>query len=213
MSEQSFLKSFAFGSISSVIPNSLVFYTKQFTVKEIVRTGFIQGSVFAFKDSIKSILPKNNPKENFRKSFVLNFIAGSSASFLTSIISKPLFPHKITVVNEQLKNMKFSEIIKSRYQGFYLQAIPLSIFRGFYFGIYDSFRDYYQFNFKNNFVNSIISSFIIAECSSFTSQFVGNVVSTFYLNFAQNHKNPKTTFKEIAKNEGLTLNIFLFTFQ
>ncbi|GFE55064.1 ADP ATP transporter on adenylate translocase [Babesia ovis] len=118
----------------------------------VIRYFPTQAFNFAFKDFFKSIFPKYNQKTDFWKFFAANVASGGLAGANSLMIVYPLDfartrlasdvrkegQREFTGLLDCLMKIKRSTGFKSLYNGFNISVTGIIVYRGTYFGMYDS---------------------------------------------------------------------------
>lgn len=118
----------------------------------VIRYFPTQAFNFAFKDNIKKQFPKYDPKKEFGKFFVANLASGGAAGACTLLIVYPLDFARTRLAADVGKgsNREFTGLIdclrkvttrggpKALYQGFGVSVQGIIVYRGAYFGLYDT---------------------------------------------------------------------------
>merc|ERR1711988_290503 len=145
------------------------FWRGNFT--NILRYFPTQAFNFAFKDTIKAIFPKANPKTEFWKFFLINMASGGLAGAGSLCFVYPLDYARTRLASDvgtgkRDFNGLFDCIGKTMarggplalYQGFGVSVIGIIPYRGVYFGLYDTAKE--KNPFKNDYgIQGIISKF------------------------------------------------------
>jgi solute carrier family 25 (adenine nucleotide translocator) protein 4/5/6/31 len=121
----------------------------------IVRYFPTQAFNFAFKDTIKSLFPKYNPKTEFAPFFACNMASGGLAGAGSLLIVYPLDFARTRLAADvgSGKTREFTGLVDcimkttkrggpmSLYQGFGVSVQGIIMYRGAYFGLYDTAKD------------------------------------------------------------------------
>merc|ERR1711990_832618 len=142
----------------------------------VIRYFPTQAFNFAFKDTIKAMFPKANPKTEFAKFFAINMASGGLAGAGSLCIVYPLDYARTRLASDVGSGKRdfngLSDCLKKTasgpkgflglYNGFGVSVVGIIPYRGVYFGLYDSLRE------KNPFKNDhgplgLISKFAVAQ--------------------------------------------------
>lgn len=118
----------------------------------VVRYFPTQAFNFAFKDTIKGLFPKYSPKEDFLKFFAVNLASGGLAGAGSLLIVYPLDFARTRLAADVGSNKarEFTGLVdcisktasrggmSALYQGFGVSVQGIIVYRGAYFGLYDT---------------------------------------------------------------------------
>lgn len=118
----------------------------------VIRYFPTQAFNFAFKDSIKKVFPKNDPKKEFGKFFLTNLASGGLAGACSLLIVYPLDFARTRLAADVGKgsSREFTGLVdclrkvasrggpQALYQGFGVSVQGIIVYRGAYFGLYDT---------------------------------------------------------------------------
>ena len=141
----------------------------------IVRYFPTQAFNFAFKDSIKELFPSYSPKTDFAKFFAVNMASGGLAGAGSLLIVYPLDFARTRLAADvgSGKDREFSGLVDclrkvaaksgpmSLYQGFGVSVQGIIVYRGSYFGLYDTGKGALL-----NKDSSIIAKFVVAQVAT-----------------------------------------------
>jgi len=198
------------------------FWRGNFT--NIIRYFPTQAFNFAFKDSIKKLFPKADPKKEFGKFFLINMASGGLAGAGSLCIVYPLDYARTRLAADVGTGKRDFKglgdcLIKTAtgpkgpialYNGFGVSVIGIIPYRGVYFGLYDSFRE------KNPWKNDlgllgIASKFAIAQCVAIAAGYASYPFDTIRRRLQMQSEKPKEKwvykgtidcFKTIVTKEG-----------
>merc|ERR1712224_288682 len=127
-----------------------------------------------FKDTIKGLFPKANPKTEFGKFAFVQIASGSAAGGLTNTIVYPLI-YVRTVPGADLGKVKkytgmadcLAKTAKeggffSLYNGLFASSIGIVVYRGVQFGLQDIIKAFNPYQYDVTMVG-IVSKFIVAQ--------------------------------------------------
>jgi solute carrier family 25 (adenine nucleotide translocator) protein 4/5/6/31 len=179
---------------------------------------------FAFKDTIKAMFPKVNPKENFGKFFLINMASGGLAGAGSLAIVYPLDYARTRLASDVGSGKRdftgLSDCLKKTasgpkgvlglYNGFGVSVTGIIPYRGVYFGLYDSLRE--KNPYKNNKgVMGVLSKFAIAQTVAIAAGYASYPFDTVRRRLQMQSEKPKADwvyantidcFKKISKDEG-----------
>merc|ERR1711988_1385859 len=127
-----------------------------------------------FKDTIKGLFPKVNPKENFSKFAAVQVASGSLAGGITNALVYPLI-YVRTVLGADLGKVKkyngmYDCIVKtakeggvmSLYNGIGPSSVGIVVYRGVQFGLQDTIKAFNPYQ-KDTSMVGLVSKFIVAQ--------------------------------------------------
>jgi solute carrier family 25 (adenine nucleotide translocator) protein 4/5/6/31 len=179
---------------------------------------------FAFKDTIKAMFPKVNPKENFGKFFLINMASGGLAGAGSLAIVYPLDYARTRLASDVGSGKRdfngLADCLKKTasgpkgvlglYNGFGVSVTGIIPYRGVYFGLYDSLRE--KNPYKNNKgVMGVLSKFAIAQTVAIAAGYASYPFDTVRRRLQMQSEKPKADwiyantidcFKKISKDEG-----------
>jgi solute carrier family 25 (adenine nucleotide translocator) protein 4/5/6/31 len=202
----------------------LSFWRGNFT--NVIRYFPTQAFNFAFKDSIKKLFPKYNPKTEFGKFFAVNMASGGLAGAGSLVIVYPLDYARTRLASDVGTGKRDFKglgdcLIKTAtgpkgplalYNGFGVSVAGIIPYRGVYFGLYDSLRE--KNPFKNDYgVFGILSKFAVAQFTAITAGYASYPFDTVRRRLQMQSEKPKEQwtykgtadcFTKIATTEGPT---------
>lgn len=134
---------------------------------------------FAFKDKIKSKIGFDRDKDGYSKWFLGNILSGSAAGALSLVfvysldyartrLAADAKSHGNVKSQRQFNGMWdvykktwHSDGITGLYRGFTPSVVGIIVYRGLYFGLYDSFK---PLLLKGDWQNSFLASFLLGWC-------------------------------------------------
>jgi len=200
------------------------FWRGNFT--NVIRYFPTQAFNFAFKDSIKKLFPKADPKKEFGKFFLINMASGGLAGAGSLCIVYPLDYARTRLASDVGAGKRdFSGLgdclkktasgpkgILGLYNGFGVSVIGIIPYRGVYFGLYDSMRE--KNPFKNDLgVAGVVSKFFIAQTVAIAAGYASYPFDTVRRRLQMQSEKPpekwiyKGTldcFAKVAQKEGIT---------
>jgi len=199
------------------------FWRGNFT--NILRYFPTQAFNFAFKDTIKNIFPRADPKTEFAKFFAINMASGGLAGAGSLCIVYPLDYARTRLASDVGKGSDkvFNGLwdclkktatgpkgVLGLYNGFGISVAGIIPYRGVYFGLYDSAKEMNPYK-KDTGIMGWISKFGIAQGVAISAGYASYPFDTIRRRLQMQSEKPKeewtykgTTdcFKQIVKNEG-----------
>jgi solute carrier family 25 (adenine nucleotide translocator) protein 4/5/6/31 len=190
----------------------------------IIRYFPTQAFNFAFKDSIKKLFPKADPKKEFGKFFLINMASGGLAGAGSLLIVYPLDYARTRLASDVgtgkrdfkgladclIKTASGPKGVLGLYNGFGVSVVGIIPYRGVYFGMYDSLRE--KNPWKNDLgVVGILSKFAVAQVTAIAAGYASYPFDTVRRRLQMQSEKPpeqwayKGTFdcfSKIAKQEG-----------
>jgi solute carrier family 25 (adenine nucleotide translocator) protein 4/5/6/31 len=198
------------------------FWRGNFT--NVIRYFPTQAFNFAFKDSIKKLFPKADPKKEFGKFFLINMASGGLAGAGSLCIVYPLDYARTRLASDVGKGKRdfngLADCLKKTaqgprgvlglYNGFGVSVIGIIPYRGVYFGLYDSARE------KNPYKNDLgamglLSKFAIAQSVAIAAGYASYPFDTVRRRLQMQSEKPKEQwlykgtmdcFSKVAREEG-----------
>jgi len=178
---------------------------------------------FAFKDTIKNLFPKANPKTEFAKFFMINMASGGLAGAGSLCIVYPLDYARTRLASDVGKEKIFNGLLDclkktatgnqgvlGLYNGFGISVAGIIPYRGVYFGLYDTAREMNPYK-KDTGILGVTSKFVIAQSVAITAGYASYPFDTIRRRLQMQSERPKeewtykgTTdcFSKILKEEG-----------
>lgn len=140
----------------------------------VIRYFPTQAFNFAFKDTIKGLFPKYSPKEDFWRFFLTNLASGGLAGAGSLLIVYPLDFARTRLAADVGANKarEFTGLVDcltktmarggpmAMYQGFGVSVQGIIVYRGAYFGLYDTAKGVL---FKNEKKASFVAKWAVAQ--------------------------------------------------
>jgi len=190
----------------------------------VIRYFPTQAFNFAFKDTIKAMFPKYNPKTEFWQFFASNMASGGLAGAGSLTIVYPLDYARTRLASDVGSgNPQFSGLFDcltktmaaggffSMYQGFGVSVVGIVAYRGPYFGLYDTLKAKNPFKDSKGPIN-IASKFAIAQFTAIVAGFISYPFDTVRRRLQMQAEKPKEEWLyngtldcavKIVKDEGL----------
>merc|ERR1719502_1591082 len=151
----------------------------------VIRYFPTQAFNFAFKDTIKGLFPKYNPKTEFWSFFMTNLASGGAAGAGSLTIVYPLDyartrlasdvgsgnPQFTGLVDCLVKTASGPGGVMGMYGGFGVSVVGIVAYRGPYFGIYDTLKEKNPFK-KDKGIVGLASKFAIAQTTAIIAGFI-----------------------------------------
>lgn len=190
----------------------------------VIRYFPTQAFNFAFKDTIKALFPKYNPKTEFWSFFATNIASGGLAGAGSLTIVYPLDyartrlasdvgsgnPQFEGLVDCLVKTAKVGGIM-NMYNGFGVSVVGIVAYRGPYFGIFDTLKEKNPYK-KDKGVSGFVSKFAIAQVTAIIAGFISYPFDTVRRRLQMQSEKPKEQWLykgtldcavKIAKDEGV----------
>lgn len=200
------------------------FWRGNFT--NVIRYFPTQAFNFAFKDSIKKLFPRADPKKEFGKFFLINMASGGLAGAGSLMIVYPLDYARTRLASDVGKGKRdFNGLadclrktasgpkgVLGLYNGFGVSVAGIIPYRGVYFGMYDSLRE------KNPYKNDlgpigILSKFAVAQFTAISAGYASYPFDTIRRRLQMQSEKPKEQWaykgtadclSKIVAQEGVT---------
>jgi len=179
---------------------------------------------FAFKDTIKAMFPKANPKKEFAKFFAINMASGGLAGAGSLCIVYPLDYARTRLASDVGKGEKqFNGLfdcikktaagpagVMSLYNGFTISVIGIIPFRGTYFGVNDTLNGINPYQ-KDSGVVGLASKFACAQTAALAAAYASYPFDTVRRRLQMQSEKPQSEwlykgtmdcFAKIMKDEG-----------
>jgi solute carrier family 25 (adenine nucleotide translocator) protein 4/5/6/31 len=198
------------------------FWRGNFT--NVIRYFPTQAFNFAFKDSIKKLFPKYNPKKEFGMFFLVNMASGGLAGAGSLCIVYPLDYARTRLASDVGKGTpEFAGLADclrktaakgplALYNGFGVSVVGIIPYRGVYFGIFDSMRE--KNPWRNDLgVLGIASKFGIAQFTAIAAGYASYPFDTVRRRLQMQSNKPREQwiysstvdcFSKVWKKEGTT---------
>jgi len=190
----------------------------------VIRYFPTQAFNFAFKDTIKALFPKKNPKTEFAQFFAINIASGGLAGAGSLTIVYPLDYARTRLASDVGSgNPQFNGLVDclkktikgngffSMYNGFGVSVVGIVAYRGPYFGIYDTLKEKNPFK-KDKGIVGLLSKFAIAQTTAIIAGFISYPFDTVRRRLQMQAEKPKEQWLysgtldcavKIAKDEGM----------
>lgn len=192
----------------------------------VIRYFPTQAFNFAFKDTIKALFPKYNPKTNFGMFFLVNMASGGLAGAGSLCIVYPLDYARTRLASDVgsgqksfigladclVKTAKGPSGIMGLYNGFGVSVMGIIPYRGVYFGMFDTLLGVNPFR-NDSGIMRLLSTFAIAQATAITAGYASYPFDTIRRRLQMQSEKPveewlyKGTMDclvKIMKDEGTT---------
>lgn len=177
---------------------------------------------FAFKDYYKKLFSKDKKKHGYFQ-FVMGNIASGGAAGATSLAFVYSLDYARTRLANDMKSSKkggekqfnglvdvykktlATDGIQGLYRGFNISCIGIIIYRGLYFGIYDSVKAVLPSSIQDSFIVSFGLGFFVTNAAGFASYPIDTIRRRMMMTSGQavKYKGSLDCGKQIVKNEGV----------
>jgi len=179
---------------------------------------------FAFKDSIKKIFPKADPKKEFGKFFMINMASGGLAGAGSLMIVYPLDYARTRLASDVgsgkaqfnglfdcIKKTVSAGGLGALYNGFGVSVVGIIPYRGVYFGLYDTLREQNPYKSDKGFMG-IVSKFAVAQFTAISAGYASYPMDTVRRRLQMQSEKPQAEwiykgtmdcFKKIIAEEGV----------
>jgi len=200
------------------------FWRGNFT--NVIRYFPTQAFNFAFKDAIKALFPRYNPKKEFGMFFLTNMASGGLAGAGSLCIVYPLDYARTRLASDVgsgaksfngladclLKTARGPGGFMGLYNGFGVSVAGIIPYRGVYFGMFDSLMGLNPYAKDSNLVG-LAAKFGIAQVTAITAGYASYPFDTIRRRLQMQSEKPKDQwvyagtvdcFNKIVKKEGMT---------
>jgi solute carrier family 25 (adenine nucleotide translocator) protein 4/5/6/31 len=199
------------------------FWRGNFT--NVIRYFPTQAFNFAFKDTIKTLFPKYNPKTQFGMFFLVNMASGGLAGAGSLCFVYPLDYARTRLASDVGTGKRdfsglgdcLSKTVKhggpmALYNGFGVSVAGIIPYRGVYFGLFDTLREKNPYKNDRGVVGTL-SKFGIAQCVAIIAGYASYPFDTVRRRLQMQSEKPKEKWlyngtldctRKIAQKEGVT---------
>jgi len=182
------------------------FWRGNFT--NIIRYFPTQAFNFAFKDTIKRMFPKKDPKTEFWSFFAVNMVSGGFAGAGSLCIVYPLDYARTRLASDVGgKERVFAGLmdclkktasgpsgVLGLYNGFGISVVGIIPYRGVYFGMFDTLKEWNPYQ-KENTARGFVSKFAVAQITAITAGFVSYPFDTVRRRLQMQSEKPPEQWK------------------
>merc|ERR1712196_86247 len=181
---------------------------------------------FAFKDTIKALFPKANPKTEFAKFFMINMASGGLAGAGSLCIVYPLDYARTRLASDVgsgkrdftglgdclSKTAKGPKGFLGLYNGFGVSVVGIIPYRGVYFGFYDTLSSKNPYKDEKGAIRTA-SKFAVAQFTAISAGYASYPSDTVRRRLQMQSEKPKDQwlykgtghcFAKVMKDEGVT---------
>lgn len=180
----------------------------------------MQALNFAFKDYFKGMFNVNKERDGYGRWFAGNVVSGAAAGAfsLTFVYSldyartrlssdakgKNGAPRQFNGLVDVYKKTLASDGIPGLYRGFSLSVAGIVVYRGLYFGLYDSIKPLLPDSIRNSFIASFVLGFGVTNLAGLASYPVDTVRRRMMMTSGEavKYKSSLDAFKQIIIKEG-----------
>jgi len=175
---------------------------------------------FAFKDTIKAVF-KSDPKESYAMKFTKNIFSGGAAGAMSLCFVYSLDYARTRLANDAKSSGKgggerqfnglidvyrktiASDGIQGLYRGFVISCVGIVVYRGFYFGLYDSLKPILLKDDASLFL-SFLLGYTVTVSSGLLSYPIDTIRRRMMMTSGQavKYKGSMDCAMQIMKNEG-----------
>jgi solute carrier family 25 (adenine nucleotide translocator) protein 4/5/6/31 len=171
----------------------------------VIRYFPTQAFNFAFKDTIKALFPRYNPKSQFGMFFLTNMASGGLAGAGSLCIVYPLDYARTRLASDVgskqksfnglldclIKTAKGPSGVLGLYNGFGVSVAGIIPYRGVYFGMYDSLAGINPFR-KEPGIVGLLSKFAIAQATAITAGYASYPFDTIRRRLQMQSEKPQS---------------------
>ncbi|OIW08949.1 hypothetical protein TanjilG_05925 [Lupinus angustifolius] len=188
----------------------------------VIRYFPTQALNFAFKDYIKSVFNFKKDKDGYWKWFAGNLASGAAAGAASSVFVYSLDYARTRLTNDAksfknggerqfnglidvYKKTLKSDGIVGLYRGFNVSLVGIIVYRGLYFGLYDSFKPVLLVGtWQDSFLASFALGWVVTIGATMASYPLDTVRRRMMMTSGEavKYKNTLDVFSQIMKNEG-----------
>jgi solute carrier family 25 (mitochondrial adenine nucleotide translocator), member 4/5/6/31 len=184
----------------------------------VLRSFPAQGLHFAFNDYFKKLINFNRDKNGYAKWFVGNMISGGAAGAFSLFFVYSLYYARTRLANDNKAAKKgggerqFNGLvdvyrktmapdgIAGLYRGFVISCVGTVIYRGLYFGMYDSFKPFLG-EYKNNIVATFLLGWLVTTGAGLASYPTDTIRQRMMMTSGK-YSSSMDCAVQIVKNEG-----------
>jgi len=177
---------------------------------------------FAFKDYFKRTFGYNRDRDGYTKWFMGNLASGGAAGACSLFFVYSLDYARTRLANDAKSAKKgggerqfdglldvyrktyASDGLAGLYRGFVISCVGIVVYRGLYFGLFDSLKPFLSGSFKDSFVASFFLGWAVTIGAGLASYPLDTVRRRMMMTSgeATKYKSSIHAFSEIVKNEG-----------
>jgi solute carrier family 25 (adenine nucleotide translocator) protein 4/5/6/31 len=187
----------------------------------VIRYFPTQALNFAFKDQFKRMFGYSREKDGYMKAFAGNIASGGAAGACSLLFVYSLDYARTRLANDAKSAKKggsrqfnglidvyrktlATDGIQGLYRGFNISCVGIIVYRGLYFGLYDSLKPLLPSNMKDSFIASFFLGWAITIGAGLASYPLDTVRRRMMMTSGEavKYKSSYHAFLEIVKKEG-----------
>jgi solute carrier family 25 (adenine nucleotide translocator) protein 4/5/6/31 len=187
----------------------------------VIRYFPTQALNFAFKDQFKRMFGYSKEKDGYAKWFAGNLASGGAAGACSLLFVYSLDYARTRLANDNKSAKKggqrqfnglidvyrktlATDGIQGLYRGFNISCVGIIVYRGLYFGLYDSLKPLLPANMKDSFIASFFLGWAITIGAGLASYPLDTVRRRMMMTSGEavKYKSSYHAFLEIVKKEG-----------
>merc|ERR1712130_884142 len=187
----------------------------------VIRYFPTQALNFAFKDYFKALFNANKEKDGYWYWFAMNLASGGAAGAASLCFVYSLDYARTKLASDTKSSKKggerkykglidvYAKTLKSDgvvglYRGFVISCVGIVIYRGFYFGLYDSIKPAMPKNLRNNFFANFAVGYAVTVTAGILSYPIDTIRRRMMMTSGtgQNYKGSIDCTIQILKNDG-----------
>lgn len=165
---------------------------------------------FMFKDYFKRAFKFSRERDGYAKVFAGNIVAGGAAGIASSVFTYPLDYARTRLANDArglvdvFRKTLSSDGITGVYRGFGISSVGIFIYRGFYFGLYDSIKLVLPASARDSFMAQFALGWGVTNVASFLSYPIDTVRRRMMMTSGEKVKYNSSLecMREIVAQEG-----------
>ncbi|KAI1314385.1 ADP/ATP carrier protein [Mortierella claussenii] len=175
---------------------------------------------FAFKDYFKAMFNYKKDRDGYAKWLAGNLASGAAAGASSSVFvysldyartrlasdakGKDGAGRQYTGLMDVYRKTMATDGVAGLYRGFWLSTVGIVIYRGLYFGLYDSVKPMLPDALQGSFIASFILGFGVTNLASFASYPIDTVRRRMMMTSGEavKYKSALDAFKQIVQKEG-----------
>jgi solute carrier family 25 (adenine nucleotide translocator) protein 4/5/6/31 len=193
----------------------------------VIRYFPTQALNFAFKDKFKRMFGFNKDKDGYWKWFAGNLASGGAAGAASLLFVYSLDYARTRLANDSKAAKKgagerqfnglldvyrktlATDGVAGLYRGFNISCVGIIVYRGLYFGLYDSLKPLLPGTYKDNFFAQFLLGWVITNGAGLASYPIDTIRRRMMMKSGEavKYRSSMHAFAEIVKNEG-TMSLF-----
>ncbi|KCV68506.1 ADP,ATP carrier protein [Fonticula alba] len=191
-------------------------------VANVLRYFPTQALNIAFKEQIKRMFGFSKERDGYAKWFMGNLASGGMAGALSLLFVYSLDYARTRLANDNKSASKggsrqfnglvdvyrktiASDGIRGLYRGFNISCVGIIVYRGLYFGLYDSLRPALPVNLRDNFAATFMLGWAVTITAGLASYPLDTVRRRMMMTSGEavKYKSSFDCFQQIVKNDGV----------